>query len=125
MDPLESVSENFEREFLDERVPSSQTIRNLVNKLRTVGLLIGKKWKHKCRVLTEKLDDTGAILEHTPRKSMKCLAKETGVSKSSARMTTQPLKLGHYITVIHALQPHDWANRVHFCSLVSSVSRLR
>jgi DeoR/GlpR family transcriptional regulator of sugar metabolism len=37
-------------------------------------------------VLTEeKLDDIGARLEHTPRKSLKRLAQETGVSKSSAR----------------------------------------
>jgi hypothetical protein len=32
-----------------------------VYKLRTAGLLIDKKTKHKCRVLTEeKLDDIGA-----------------------------------------------------------------
>jgi hypothetical protein len=36
----------------------------------------------------EKLDDIGARLEHTPRKSSKCLAEETEVSKSSARTAT-------------------------------------
>jgi hypothetical protein len=41
-------------------------------------------------VLTEeKLDDIGARLEHTPRKSLKRLAQETGESESSARRTTQ------------------------------------
>jgi hypothetical protein len=59
------------RKFGDVRVPSRQAIRNLVNKLRTTELLIDKKQKHKRRVLTEeKLDDTGARLEHTPRKSL-------------------------------------------------------
>jgi hypothetical protein len=54
-----------------------------VNKLRTTGLLIDKEQKHKRRVLTEgKSDDIGARLEHTPRKSLKHLAQETGVSKS-------------------------------------------
>jgi transposase len=77
------------RKFRDERVLRRQTIRNMVNKLRTTGLLIDKKQKHKCRVLNEKLDDIGARLEHTPRKSLKRLAQETGVSKSSARMATQ------------------------------------
>jgi hypothetical protein len=33
--------------FRDERVPSRQTIQSLVNKLRTTGLLIDKKQKHK------------------------------------------------------------------------------
>jgi hypothetical protein len=79
------------RKFCDERVPSRQTIQDLVYKLRISGILIDKK--HKCRVLTEeKLDATGARLEHTPRKSLKRLAQETGVSKSSARTATQLLK---------------------------------
>jgi hypothetical protein len=56
-----------------------------------------KKQKRKCRVLTEeKLDDIGARLEHTPRKSLKRLAQETGVSKSGARRSTQLLKLRPY-----------------------------
>jgi hypothetical protein len=62
-----------------------------------------KKQKHKRRVLTEKLDDIGARLEHTPRKSLKCLAQETGVPKSSARMATQLLKhRPHKTAVSHA-----------------------
>jgi transposase len=86
--------QKFQRRFRDERVPSRQTIYNLVNKLRTTGLLIDKKQKHKRRVLTvEKLDDTRARLEHTARKLQKHLTQETGVSKSSASTTTQLLKL--------------------------------
>jgi transposase len=61
--------QKFRSKFRDESVPSRQTIHNLVNKLRTMGLLIDKKQKHKCRVLTEeKLDDIGARFKHTPRK---------------------------------------------------------
>jgi hypothetical protein len=67
----------FRRKFRDERVPSGQTIHNLVNKLRTTGLLIDKKQKHKRRERTEKLDGIGAGLEHTPRKSLKRLTQET------------------------------------------------
>jgi hypothetical protein len=77
--------QKFWHKFHDERVLSRQTIHNLVKKLRTMGLLIDKKQKYKRWGLTEKLDDIGATLEHTPRKSMKCLAQEIGVSKSSAR----------------------------------------
>jgi hypothetical protein len=59
----------------------------------------------------------GERLEHTFRKSLKRLAQETGVSKSSARMVTQLLKLKPCkATVIHDLQPHGPAGRVHFCS---------
>jgi hypothetical protein len=49
----------------------------LAHKLRTTGLLIDKKNKYKHRVLTEeKSDDTGARLEHTPRKSLKRLTRD-------------------------------------------------
>jgi hypothetical protein len=69
-------------------------------------------------VLTEeKLDDIRARLEHTPRKSPNCPAQESWVSKSSARTATQLLKFRPYkTTVFHALEPHDPANGVHFCS---------
>jgi hypothetical protein len=87
----------FRRKFRDERVPSTQIIHNLVNNVRTTGHTIHKKQKHKRRVLTEeKLDDIGARLEHTPRKSSKRLAQATGVSHSCARRTTKILKLRSY-----------------------------
>jgi thioesterase domain-containing protein len=99
----------FRHKFRDERVPSRQSIHNLVNKLTTTG--------HMHQVLTEKLDDIGARLQHTTKKSLKRLAQETGVSNSSAGRATQLLKLRPYkTTVIHALQPRDPASRVHFCS---------
>jgi hypothetical protein len=110
--------QKFQCEFRDERVPSRQTINSLVNKLISMGLLIDKKQKRKFWVLTEKkLDDKGARLEHAPRKSLKCPAHERGMTKSSARRATQLLKLRYYKRiVIHALQPHDPASWVHFCS---------
>jgi transposase len=53
-------------------VPSRQTIHNLVNKLRSTGLLTDKKRKHRCPVLAEeKQDNIRDSLEHTPRKSLK------------------------------------------------------
>jgi hypothetical protein len=80
------------RNFRDERVPNRQIVHNLLNKLRRTGLLIDKKEKHKRQVLTDKLHDIGARFEHTPRKSLKRLAEETGVSMCSARTATQLLK---------------------------------
>jgi hypothetical protein len=64
-DLLESVREN---------VPRRKTIHSLVNKLRTMGILIDKKQKHKCPVLIEeKLDDTGVRFEYIHRKPLKSL----------------------------------------------------
>jgi hypothetical protein len=68
-------------------------------------------------MLTEKLHDIGARPEHTPRKSLKRLAQESGVSKSSARRATQLLKLRPRKTkAINALQLRNSPSRVYFCS---------
>jgi hypothetical protein len=47
-------------------------------------------------VYTEKLDDLGARFEHISRKSLKYLAQEIEVPKSSASTVTQLLKLRPY-----------------------------
>jgi transposase len=72
--------------------PVHKTIHNFQNKLGTTRLLTDKKQKHNPRALTEqKLDGIEARLKHAPRKSLKRLAQETGVSKSSARTAKQLL----------------------------------
>jgi hypothetical protein len=104
----------FRSRFRDKSFQLTK-IHNFVNKLRTTGLLVDKKQKHKRLVLAEKkLDDIGARLQHTPRKSVKRLAQETGVSKSSPRTATQLLKIRSYrTTVIHGSLA---ASRDRFCS---------
>jgi hypothetical protein len=47
------------RKFRDERVPSRQTIHNLVNKLRTSGHVIDKKQKHNASSAEEKVGAIG------------------------------------------------------------------
>jgi hypothetical protein len=52
-------------------------------------------------VLTEeKLDDIGARIERTPRKSLKHLGQRNVVSKSSARKDIYLLKLRPYETIV-------------------------
>jgi hypothetical protein len=65
MDLLESVGENFDVNFVMKEFPADTTIHNLLNKLRSTGLLTYKKQKHMRRMLTEeKSDDIGARLAH-------------------------------------------------------------
>jgi hypothetical protein len=62
MDLLQTVGKNFDLNFVMKEFPADKNNCNLVNKLRTIGLLIDKKHKHRRRVLTEeKLDDIGAV----------------------------------------------------------------
>ncbi|PNF36267.1 hypothetical protein B7P43_G08415 [Cryptotermes secundus] len=61
----------FLRKFCHARVPNRQTIHNLVSKL----------------------EDVEFRREHKTKTFLKCLARETGVSKLSARMAPKLLKL--------------------------------
>jgi hypothetical protein len=65
-------------------------------------------------VLTEEnLDRIEARLEHKPQKSMRCFVQEIDMTVSSAAIAMKLFKLRPYkATVIHALQPHDPANRI-------------
>jgi hypothetical protein len=74
----------FQRKFHDERVPSRQTIHNMVNKLRTTGLLIDKIKNISAECYW------GEVRWH--RGQTWTYALENGVSKSSARTATQLLK---------------------------------
>jgi hypothetical protein len=123
MDLLQSVSKNFDINLMIKSF-SRQTIHNLVNKLKTMRLLRDMKQKHNCRVLIEdKLDDMGARLEHTTRKSLKGLDQEIGVPKSSARRAIQLLKLRPCeTTVIHAcLAAMQSSYQGSFLQLLSTV----
>jgi hypothetical protein len=89
----------FQHKFPGEPVPGRQNIHYLVNKLKTKVSLLNKKPDRKWTVLTEEiLDNTGARLQTSARKSLKLLAQETEVSITSARRATKLLKL-----VVHSL----------------------
>jgi response regulator of citrate/malate metabolism len=106
----------FQHKFSGELVPSRQNIHYLVSNLKTTVSLLDKNPDRKRTVLTEEtLDDSDARLETSPRKSLKWLAQETGVSRTSARRATKLLKLWSYKkTVVHALKEHVLVVRINF-----------
>ena len=74
--------------------------------------------KQTRRILTEgKLDEISAALHASPRKSLRCLAQQTGVCKASAGVATKLLKLKSYrIPSFHELQSPDYNRRLPFCN---------
>jgi hypothetical protein len=101
----------------DKRVPIRKTIHNLVNKLRTTALSADKKQNYKRWALNEeKFDDIGVRLEHVPRKSLKSLAQETGVSKAGARTATQLLKpSSESWCLVRCKWKKDWQGLLYMC----------
>jgi hypothetical protein len=56
-----------------------------VKKVRTHGILIHRKpLNRNCIITEEKLDDIGRRLEYSPRKSLRRLTQQSGVSVRSA-----------------------------------------
>jgi hypothetical protein len=87
--PIESFGENLVINYPVSQFQANQASMNLLIKsdllghFRTINLL-----KERCVLTDEELDEIGARLEHTPQKSLRRLAQETGISKSSAAKET-------------------------------------
>ncbi|KAJ4446447.1 hypothetical protein ANN_13143 [Periplaneta americana] len=88
---------------------------------------LNKKRVQQRRVLTEEeLDEIGARLEHSSRKSLRRLAQEVDISKTSALMATKFLKLKPYmVTTVHALQPQDPQDSATAHTAANSMDELR
>jgi hypothetical protein len=130
-DLLESVCENFYVHFVMKEFPISKQFTVWGINLEQ-WTLISQETKLKRRVLTEEmLDDIGARLEHKLRKSMKRLAQETGVAKSSARTAKKLPKFRRYknsnprILCSHAIQLAGFIFVIGFYSLSSKVRSIR
>jgi hypothetical protein len=91
--PPGNVGENFVINFPRTYFQAQETSMNF---LRKSGTLV-HFWKRNLvenTVLSEgKLDETGARLENTRQKSVRCLAQESGMPKSSAAIVKKLLKL--------------------------------
>ncbi|PNF15704.1 hypothetical protein B7P43_G12455 [Cryptotermes secundus] len=113
-----SCRRKFRHKFPETTCPSGDTISKLVKKVRTHGILIDRKPLKRNRVLTEeKLDDIGHRLENSPRKSLRRLAQQSGVSLGSAWTATKLLHIRPYkFTVVHEIKPVDYEKRVRFCN---------
>jgi hypothetical protein len=76
----------FRRRYPGVRIPASSTILRLVKKVvRSTGYFLDKKYTRQNAVLTEEtLDEIGARLEHSPRKSLARLSQQAQVSKTTA-----------------------------------------
>jgi hypothetical protein len=81
----------------------------LVAKFRAIDLVFNKKKiKKRCVLSEEKLDQIVVHSEASPKKSLRRLAVQCGMSKSAARVATKLLKLKPYRTIlVYQLQPRN------------------
>ena len=92
----------FRAKFPGGPVPNTSIIRRQAKIFKETGSVKNGKVNRRRHVLKEEtLDEIGEILEHTPKKSLKCLSQETGVSVSAVQRATTLLKLHIRIVNIH------------------------
>jgi hypothetical protein len=88
-----------------------------VKKVCSTGSFLDKKYTRQNAVLTkETLDETGARLEHSPRKSLARLAQQAQVSKTAWRATKNLHLQPYKITQVHVTEEGDYGRRTHFCN---------
>jgi hypothetical protein len=77
-----SCKRRFHRRYPGVCIPASSAILRLVKKVRSAGSFVNKKYTRQNAMLTEEtLDEIGARLEHSPRKSLARLDQQAQVSK--------------------------------------------
>lgn len=115
-----AVRRLFQEEYPGVQVPNRSTIHRLVNKFRETGSVLDRKHRRPRRVLTEEtLDNVGHALERSPRKSVRRLSQQMGISYGSVQKATRLLKLQPYkITAVQELKTGDPAKRLQFCEWV-------
>ena len=83
-------------------MPNPCTIRRQAKIFKETGSVKNRKVNRRRHVLKqETLDEIGERLGHTPKKYLKHLSQETGVSVSSVQRATTLLKLHTYCEYTH------------------------
>jgi hypothetical protein len=112
--------------FPHAQVPSNSTILRLVNKFRASGSVTSKERAQPRGphvLMAEKVAEIQADILSTPSLSVRRLAKQSGVSKTSVHKLLR-VELGMYpyrVTLTHQLLPRDHETRAFFCEWISNV----
>jgi transposase len=98
-------------------VPNKSTIQRLVERFRETGRIGEKRRSGRPSVLSNNsLEDIRARLLQSPRKSLRNLSQQTGMTYGSVQRATERLKLHSYrVQVCHELKEIDKEKRMRYC----------
>jgi hypothetical protein len=100
---LGMYSTAFRNSFSDSAVPIKSTIQRLVERFRETGSIGEKRRSGRLSVLSnDSLEDIRVRLLQSPRKSLRKLSQQTGMTYGSVQTATKRLKLHPY----RVLLPH-------------------
>ncbi len=117
---LKTVQERFNVEFPGKTVPDKKSILGLVAKFNEHGTVHNLPHdRTKTVLISQTVAVAGEKLTANPdpsSKSLRCVAKEEGLSYGTAHHATIALKLHPYrVRVVHELKPLNFDRRVMYC----------
>jgi hypothetical protein len=96
--------------------PSKRRIQTLVKKLETIGTLLDQHGGGRQKMSAETVREVADRLQASPRKSLRRLSQEIGVTKSTCQRATKQAGLHAYrFTVVHELKEPDHEKRMVYC----------
>jgi transposase len=112
------VQQRFQAQFPETKVPHRNAVRQLIQKFQETCSVCDATRSGRPSILTEKklLDSSDRMLQ-SPKKSVRKLSQQIGVSYSTTHTAfKKSLRLRPYkITAVHELKPGDSAKRIACC----------
>jgi hypothetical protein len=104
------------KKFGGRKQPAKQTIANVVTKLETTGSVLDIHARGKPAMSEETVADVKQRLEQSPKKYLRRLSQETGLTYSTCQRAPKKAELKAYrVTVVQELKPLDAQKRVAYC----------
>lgn len=113
----------FIDKYPETKVPSKRCIQNLVRKWRETGSVENVKKRRRSLARTpEVVSNIQQRITRSPKKSIRRLAQQAGVSRTTCHRVLKSLKMRPYrVTCVQELKQPDKAKRIHYCRWLLSM----
>ena len=114
----DEVKRQFRNRFPDTVLPHRNAVRDLINKFRETGSVQDAPRSGRPGLLTdEKLDEIAEKMDHSPKKSIRQLSRESeiGVATAHKAVRTELCLYPYKVRAVQELKDTDHAKRLHYC----------
>jgi hypothetical protein len=113
---IKSCQQQFLEKFGGRHPPSKPNIWALSKKLETKGTLLDEHTGRHPKISEETIQNVKGRLLASPKKSLRRLSQESGLSRSTCQRAAKKAKLHVYcISVVHEIKEPDQVKRVAYC----------
>lgn len=103
-------------------VPTKATILSMVRKLETTGVLNSESGRHRPGMSVQTIDNVQTRLLNSPKKSLRRLSQETGISYGTCQRAAKKAGLRPYrVHMMQALKEADHEERRRYCQWFQDV----